>query len=41
MPAGGYTIEVGLYDPAAGGARAITTDPAGQDHLILGTVQVR
>ncbi len=41
MPAGDYAIEVGLYDPAAGGARAITTDPAGQDHLILGTVQAR
>ena len=40
-PPGEYSIEVGLYDPAAGGARAITTSPAGQDHLILGTVRVR
>ena len=39
-PPGEYSIEVGLYDPAAGGARAIATSPAGQDHLILGTVRV-
>ncbi len=38
---GDYTIEVGLYDPASGGARAVTTSPAGQDRLILGTVRVR
>ncbi len=40
MPPGAYPIEVGLYDPAAGGARAITIVPAGQDHLILGAVTV-
>jgi len=40
-PPGEYSIEVGLYDPAAGGARAITTNPGGEDHLLLGTVQVR
>jgi hypothetical protein len=40
-PAGEYTIETGLYDPTAGGARAIAVSPAGADHLILGTVQVR
>jgi hypothetical protein len=40
-PPGDYAIEVGLYDPAAGGARAIMTSPTGQDHLILGTVRVR
>jgi hypothetical protein len=38
---GKYEIEVGLYDPAKDGARAITTNPGGEDHLILGTVQVR
>jgi hypothetical protein len=40
-PAGEYTIETGLYDPTAGGARAIAVSPAGADHLVLGTVQVR
>ena len=40
-PPSEYSIEVGLYDPAAGSARAIATSPAGQDHLILGTVRVR
>jgi hypothetical protein len=40
-PAGQYQIEVGLYNPAAGGARAITSNPAGQDHLILGAVTVQ
>ena len=40
-PAGEYTIEVGLYDLAAGGRRAVTTDPPGQDHVILGKVQVK
>ena len=33
-------IEIGLYDPAENGARAVTTSPAGQDHLILGTIKV-
>jgi len=40
-PPGEYRIEVGLYDPAAGGARAIATNPGGEDRLLLGTVQVR
>lgn len=40
-PPGEYQIEIGLYDPAAGGARALTTDPPGQDRLILGTVRVQ
>jgi len=40
-PAGEYQIEVGLYDLAAGGERAVTTSPAGQDHLILGVVRVQ
>jgi 4-amino-4-deoxy-L-arabinose transferase-like glycosyltransferase len=40
MPPGEYQIEVGLYDPAAGGARAQTLDPPGQDHAILGTIRV-
>jgi hypothetical protein len=40
-PPGEYSIEVGLYDPAAGGARAIATNPGGEDRLLLGTVQVR
>ncbi len=37
-PSGRYTIEVGLYDPAQGGRRAVASEPAGQDHLILGEV---
>ncbi len=40
-PPGPYRIEVGLYNPAAGGARAVTSSPAGQDHLILGAVTVQ
>jgi hypothetical protein len=40
LPAGEYLIEIGLYDPAAGGSRVEMTSPAGQDHLILGKVQV-
>jgi hypothetical protein len=40
VPPGEYPIEVGLYDPVRGGARAITTEPPGSDHLILGTVRV-
>jgi uncharacterized membrane protein len=39
-PAGEYPLEVGLYDLAAAGRRAVTTDPPGQDHLILGKVRV-
>jgi len=39
-PSAEYEIEVGLYDPAANGARALTTSPADQDHLILGTIKV-
>ena len=41
VPPGEYEIEIGLYDPTAGGARAVAIDPAGQDHLLLGTVRVR
>jgi hypothetical protein len=40
MPDGQYQIEVGLYDPATGGGRAITDEPPGQDHLFLGKVRV-
>jgi hypothetical protein len=40
MPDGEYQIEIGLYDPATGGGRAITNEPPGQDHLILGRVRV-
>ena len=40
-PPGGYAIEIGLYNPAAGGSRAVATDPPGQDHLILGTVVIK
>lgn len=39
-PAGVYQIEVGLYDLAASGARAVLSDPVNQDHLILGTIRV-
>jgi Dolichyl-phosphate-mannose-protein mannosyltransferase len=39
-PPGNYEIEVGLYDPAANGARVSATSPDAEDHLILGTVQV-
>ncbi len=39
-PAGDYQIEVGLYDLAADARRAILSDPAGQDHLIIGTIRV-
>jgi hypothetical protein len=38
---GDYEIEVGLYDPAANGARAVATMPPGQDHLLIGTVRVQ
>jgi hypothetical protein len=43
MPAGQYQIEVGLYDPKgqAGGARLEMLQPAAQDHMILGTIQVQ
>jgi len=37
---GEYAIEVGLYDPAAGAARAVTSEPPGQDHVILGAAKV-
>jgi 4-amino-4-deoxy-L-arabinose transferase-like glycosyltransferase len=40
IPPGEYLIEAGLYDPAAGGERVESTDPASQDHLILGKVRV-
>jgi 4-amino-4-deoxy-L-arabinose transferase-like glycosyltransferase len=41
IPPGKYEIEVGLYDPASGGARAQTSEPPGQDHAILGTIRVQ
>jgi len=41
IPPGTYRIEVGLYDPAAGGARALTQTPPGQDHIVLGTLTVQ
>jgi 4-amino-4-deoxy-L-arabinose transferase-like glycosyltransferase len=41
MPPGDYQIEVGLYRPQADGRRLELLQPAGQDHLIVGTVQVR
>ncbi|MGC8781667.1 MAG: hypothetical protein ACP5UQ_12470, partial [Anaerolineae bacterium] len=41
MPAGEYRIEVGWYLPNEGGRRLKLLRPAGQDHLIIGTVQVR
>jgi 4-amino-4-deoxy-L-arabinose transferase-like glycosyltransferase len=40
-PPGEYEIEVGLYDPAKNGARAITTSPPSQDHVLLGSVRVQ
>ncbi len=40
-PAGDYQIEIGLYDPAAGGARAILSEPMGQDHVILGKIRIQ
>ena len=36
MPPGEYGIEAGLYNPSAGGARAVATAPPGQDHLNFG-----
>ncbi len=39
-PAGDYQIEVGLYDLAADARRGLLSDPAGQDHLIIGTLRV-
>jgi hypothetical protein len=43
MPAGQYQIEVGLYDPKgpAGGTRLEMLQPAAQDHMLLGTIQVK
>jgi hypothetical protein len=40
MPPGEYQIEIGLYDPAAGGARLEAIQPPGQDHVIPGTIRV-
>jgi 4-amino-4-deoxy-L-arabinose transferase-like glycosyltransferase len=40
-PPGQYQIEIGLYNPAAGGTRATTSSPPGQDYLILGTITVQ
>ena len=36
-----YQLELGLYRPQADGRRLELIQPAGQDHLIIGTVQVR
>jgi 4-amino-4-deoxy-L-arabinose transferase-like glycosyltransferase len=43
MPAGEYQIEVGMYDPKgqAGGTRLEMLQPVDQNHVILGTIQVR
>ena len=47
MPPGEYPLEVGLYDPARGGERAIlelspgVADPAGQDSLLLPSIRVQ
>jgi hypothetical protein len=41
LPPGEYGVEVGLYNPAAGGVRAQTVEPPGQDHVILGEITVR
>jgi hypothetical protein len=43
MPAGQYQIEVGLYDPngQTGGTRLEMLEPAAQDHMMLGTIQVQ
>ena len=40
-PSGAYTLEMGLYDLAAPAERAEALQPAGADHVILGTVEVR
>lgn len=40
MPPGEYEIEVGLYDPAAANARAISQRPRGEDAILLGKVIV-
>lgn len=40
-PPGSYQIEIGLYDPTMNARRLALTEPAGQDYLILGTVQVK
>jgi hypothetical protein len=39
-PPGEYLIDMGLYDTAANGTRVKMVNPAGQDRLILGKVQV-
>jgi len=41
LPPGEYQLELGLYRPQADGRRLELIQPAGQDHLIIGTVQVR
>jgi hypothetical protein len=46
-PPGEYPIEIGLYDPANGGKRAVleqssgAANPAGQDRLLLSSVRVQ
>ena len=41
MPAGQYQIEVGLYDPKTGGVRSKMLEPAAEDHMLLGAIQVK
>lgn len=41
MPPGEYEIEVGLYDPTSGNARAISQRPRGEDAILLGKVIVQ
>jgi 4-amino-4-deoxy-L-arabinose transferase-like glycosyltransferase len=44
IPAGTYPIEVGLYDPQAGGRRLSVLDPTGNplgDRVIIGEIRVR
>ncbi|MDQ1300421.1 MAG: hypothetical protein QG637_338, partial [Chloroflexota bacterium] len=41
MPPGEYRLEVGFYQPQTAGRRLELLQPAGQDHLIIGPVQVR
>jgi hypothetical protein len=40
LPPGDYPLEIGLYNLAGGASRAPTVNPAGQDHVILGTLHV-
>ncbi len=40
IPAGEFSIEVGLYDPSQSGARVPALSPEGADHLIIGSISV-